>query len=127
MRPLTPRLRLARWLGLAAAAFLVASGCGDEANPSPPGSGAQRLALCELPRGGYAGACNECLAARCCEPIEACKAGDDCFAQLDCMLLCQYDSDPPACSRECLAAGRHPDYVAYDDCSFEACRPQCWL
>jgi hypothetical protein len=115
--------------GAIAAAWLaavIAAGCGDEASPAE-GESSAPLARCELPRGGYVDACNECLAARCCEPIEACKAGVDCSTQLDCMLGCQYASDPPGCSRACLAAGRQPDYVAFDDCSFDACRDQCWL
>jgi hypothetical protein len=108
---------------------VIGAACGDDSNPPARGVSAdQEIAeRCELPRGGYAESCNECLAARCCEPIEICKQQSDCSSQLDCVLLCQYASDPPACSRACFAAGRHPDYVRYDDCSFEDCRSECWL
>jgi hypothetical protein len=129
MRPVSARAPLARaiaaaWLALTGPALVSASGCGDEGSGQ---ASEAELAQCELPRGGYPDACNECLATECCAPIEACKANADCRAQLECVLGCQYASSPPECARQCFAAGRHPDYVAVDDCSFAACRPQCWL
>lgn len=83
-------------------------------------------ARCELPNAGYAGACNECLAARCCEPIEACKGDAGCAQQLACEVQCQYDAEPSACTAQCFAAGPHPLYEPYDDCSFGDCRASCW-
>jgi hypothetical protein len=108
---------------------LLVAACGDDASSPTPSASAdiEAAGMCELPSEGYADSCNECLAARCCEPIETCKTQSDCSAQLECVVLCQYASDPSACSRACFAPGRHPDYVRYDDCSFADCRSECWL
>lgn len=81
---------------------------------------------CELPNGGYAGECNVCLAARCCEPIEACKGDAECALQLSCEVQCQYDAEPGACTARCFAEGPHRLYTPYDDCSFADCRASCW-
>jgi hypothetical protein len=117
------RLTRSAWL-----AATLALACGDDSTDPPRATAeVEGAARCELPRGGYTGTCNECLAASCCAPIETCKGRADCAAQLDCMLSCQEASDPSECSRACLATGRDPDYVAYDDCSFEDCRDTCWL
>jgi hypothetical protein len=118
-------------LALAAGAWLAltsALACGDDSSAARATSAEiEAPGVCELPRGGYPGACNECLADRCCAAIEMCKGSPACAAQLECMIPCQAASDPSECSRACVAAGRDPDYVAYDDCSFEECRTQCWL
>lgn len=85
-------------------------------------------AVCELPSGGYSEACNGCLAARCCAPIEDCKGDAACGDQLRCIIECQTDDSPTACSTACTAdSGVHAGYMAYDDCSFSECLSECWM
>ena len=83
--------------------------------------------MCELPSGGYAAACNSCLAAQCCAEIEACKSDTACGEQLRCIVECQDDENPADCSMACTRDGVHAGYVAYDDCSFVECLSTCWM
>lgn len=123
-----------------AALVLSLAGCGGDSTrtaPSsrePPMSSEQETergeltaaARCELPAQGYSPSCDQCLAARCCEPIEACKSDAECAEQVSCIVRCQYADDPASCSPACIADQPHPGYLAYDDCSFEQCLEECW-
>jgi hypothetical protein len=90
-------------------------------------SGMAQGAMCELPSGGYAAACNSCLAAQCCAPIEDCKSDAACGEQLRCIVECQDDENPAECSMACARDGVDARYVAYDDCSFVECLSTCWM
>jgi hypothetical protein len=83
--------------------------------------------MCELPSAGYAAACNDCLAARCCTQVEDCKSDAACSAQLGCIIECEDAEDPAECSMACMPEGVHAGYVAYDDCSFVECLSTCWM
>lgn len=98
----------------------------EEAAPAASLSETTASVRCELPGAGYSEACNACLAARCCEPLEACKGDAACAEQLSCEVQCQYDADPGACTAGCFAAGPQLRYTDYDDCSFADCRSSCW-
>jgi len=102
----------------------------EPAEPSAEANTAATLlpesARCELPEPGYGGECNSCLAARCCEPIEACDADAVCSEQLACVVRCQTADDPGRCSMACLGEEPAAGYLAYDDCSFSECLSSCW-
>jgi hypothetical protein len=119
-----------------ALATLSCSGSDETTDAEPPSSEREATAtssalaneMCQLPSGGYTSDCNTCLAASCCEDIEACKANGECAAQLTCIIDCQQASDPGACSAACTEPGGvHVGYTAYDDCSFGECMSTCWL
>lgn len=129
---------------IAAAALLVAACSGSDSTETSGSEGAEAVdaesttlaaaaadvagpGVCELPSGGYAAACNSCLAAQCCTPIEDCKSDAACGEQLRCIVECQDDEDPAACSMACAGEGVHAGYVAYDDCSFVECLSTCWM
>jgi hypothetical protein len=134
---------------IATAALLVAACSGSdntqtkdtESPAAMPGEGAARettmtlaataetaeAGACELPSGGYAAPCNGCLAAQCCTQIEDCKSDAACGEQLRCIVECQDDENPAACSMACAREDLHAGYVAYDDCSFVECLSTCWM
>jgi len=81
---------------------------------------------CALPAPGYGVDCDGCLAARCCDPIEACKSDSLCAEQLGCVVRCQTADDPGRCSMDCIGDTPAANYLAYEDCSFSECLMACW-
>jgi hypothetical protein len=124
-----PPLRLLLPLSIIASlAGLACTGDDSGAGRDPAAaSEVQAAGTCELPGEGYVAPCNECLAARCCAPIQSCKGDAACFDQLSCVVHCQYEPDPGSCSAACVEGGPHDGYLAYDDCSFDACLEECWM
>jgi len=138
-------MSLMKVVRVAAAALLVAACSGADSTETrgseEPGamSGSSTLqettmlaatagsGMCELPSGGYSPACNSCLAAQCCAQIEDCKSDAACSPQLRCIVECQDDENPAACSMACAREDLHAGYVAYDDCSFVECLSTCWM
>jgi len=136
MRPVTGRLRRAAALAVAAVACSGSDpGSSNDEAPAPSSdttaaslSAMPVVEMCQLPSGGYTDDCNACLASNCCAEVEACKSDVACGAQLACIIECEEDEDPGACSERCMEPdGLHVGYTPYDDCSFGECRSTCWL
>lgn len=68
-------------------------------------------------------ACNECVAAECCDELLACTTGTECRALIDCYFACA----DGACQQVCIDA--HPDGLAGSQaataCGKSSCRAAC--